>query len=136
MRTRILGSGLLRNERRQTVLIAAALLCLIPASLFAADNPAHGAGASEVLFIAQIIALLVCGRLMGELAQRVGQPPVTGQLIGGILLGPSVLGILFPDFQHLLFPAKPEQKAMIDAVGQLGVLMLLLLTCLLYTSDA
>jgi Kef-type K+ transport system membrane component KefB len=52
---------------------------------------------------------------MGELMQRVGQPPVMGQLIAGILLGPSVLGA-------------PDQKAMIDAVAQLGILLLLLLT--------
>jgi hypothetical protein len=70
-------------------------------------------------FLAQIIALLVCGRLLGELMQRVGQPAVMGQLIAGILLGPSVLGALWPGFQHLLFPTSPEQKAMTDAVAQL-----------------
>jgi Kef-type K+ transport system membrane component KefB len=51
-----------------------------------------------------------------------------GQLIAGILLGPSVLGALWPDLQQAIFPKSPEQKSMIDAVSQLGVLMLLLLT--------
>jgi Kef-type K+ transport system membrane component KefB/nucleotide-binding universal stress UspA family protein len=101
-------------------------LCLIPTSLFAADYAAGGP--SDVIFLMQIVALLVCGRLMGELMQRIGQPPVMGQLIAGILLGPSVFGALFPDLQHSLFPASREQKAMIDAVAQLGILMLLLLT--------
>jgi Kef-type K+ transport system membrane component KefB/nucleotide-binding universal stress UspA family protein len=128
MHTRIFGVSIGGNGRHRTVVITAALLCLIPAALYAADNPSPRGAASEVVFIAQIIALLACGRLMGELAQRVGQPPVMGQLISGILLGPSVLGALFPEFQHMLFPDKPEQKAMIDAVGQLGILMLLLLT--------
>jgi Kef-type K+ transport system membrane component KefB/nucleotide-binding universal stress UspA family protein len=45
-----------------------------------------------------------------------------------VLLGPSVLGAVSPGFEHALFPPVPEQKAMIDAVAQLGVLMLLLLT--------
>ena len=45
-----------------------------------------------------------------------------GQLIAGLLLGPSVLGALLPDFQHALFPAAKEQKAMIDAVAQFGIL--------------
>jgi hypothetical protein len=81
-----------------------------------------------VVFLAQLITLLVCGRVLGELMQRVGQPAVMGQLIAGILLGPSVLGTLWPGFQHFLFPASPEQKAMIDAISQLGILLLLLLT--------
>src|SRR5207253_520198 len=50
------------------------------------------------------------------------------QLIAGVLLGPSVLGELWPDLQHAIFPPDREQKAMIDAVSQLGILMLLLLT--------
>jgi Kef-type K+ transport system membrane component KefB len=65
---------------------------------------------------------------MGELMQRIGQPAVMGQLIAGILLGPSVLGALWPELQHTLFPTRPDQKAMIDAVAQLGILLLLLLT--------
>jgi Kef-type K+ transport system membrane component KefB/nucleotide-binding universal stress UspA family protein len=117
-----------RSTGRRIVrpLLGALALCLVPTSLFAAEGASHGP--SEVIFLAQVIALLVCGRLMGELMQRFGQPAVMGQLIAGILLGPSVLGALFPDLQHSLFPASREQKAMIDAVGQLGILMLLLLT--------
>ena len=85
-------------------------------------------GSSEVVFLFQIMALIFVGRLLGEMFQRMGQPAVTGQLIAGILLGPSVLGVLWPDFQHWLFPPQKEQKAMLDAVSQLGILMLLLLT--------
>src|SRR5436190_11256746 len=86
------------------------------------------AGASEAMLIGQIILLIVVGRLLGEAMLRIGQPAVMGQLIAGILLGPSVLGELWPDMQHAIFPPGPEQKAMIDAVSQLGILMLLLLT--------
>src|SRR5207249_3634481 len=82
----------------------------------------------EVVFLAEIILLLVCGRLLGEAMQRIGQPAVMGQLLAGVLLGPSVLGALAPEFQHGLFPAAPEQSGMIGAVAQLGILMLLLLT--------
>src|SRR6266404_355937 len=95
----------------------------------AAEGAGTGrAGSSEVVFLAQIVLLLVCGRLLGEAMLRIGQPAVMGQLIAGILLGPSVLGALWPDLQHAIFPPGPEQKAMIDAVAQLGILMLLLLT--------
>jgi Kef-type K+ transport system membrane component KefB/nucleotide-binding universal stress UspA family protein len=107
-------------------LLAAVPLCLVAVSVFAAGTTEHGP--SEVIFLFQIIVLLVCGRLMGELMQRIGQPPVMGQLIAGILLGPSALGALWPALQHALFPTSPDQKAMIDAIAQLGILLLLLLT--------
>jgi hypothetical protein len=41
-------------------------------------------GPSEAVFLGQITSLLVCGRLMGELMQRIGQPAVMGQLIVGV----------------------------------------------------
>jgi hypothetical protein len=65
---------------------------------------------------------------MGEVMQRIGQPAVMGQLIAGIVLGPSALGALWPAGQQALFPVGPDQKAMLDAVAQLGILLLLLLT--------
>ncbi len=85
-------------------------------------------GSSEAVFLCEITLLLVFGRLLGEGMLRIGQSAVMGQLIAGILLGPSVFGVLWPDLQHAIFPRGPEQKAMIDAVAQLGILMLLLLT--------
>jgi Kef-type K+ transport system membrane component KefB/nucleotide-binding universal stress UspA family protein len=85
-------------------------------------------GPSEALFIAQIVLLLLTGRLLGEFMQLLGQPGVMGQLLAGILLGPSVFGMLWPQAQHAIFPSGPEQKAMLDAVSHLGILMLLLLT--------
>jgi len=83
---------------------------------------------SEALFIAQIVLLLPVGRLLGEVMQRIGQPAVIGQLIPGIVLGPSVFGTIWPDAQHAIFAGGREQKAMIEAVSDLGILMLLLLT--------
>ena len=59
---------------------------------------------------------------------RIGQPSVMGQLLAGILLGPSVLGWLYPDFQHWLFASSKEQGSMLDAISQVGILLLLLLT--------
>ncbi len=85
-------------------------------------------GPSVAVFLSQIVVLLVMGRIAGELMQRIGQPPVIGQIIAGVLMGPSVLGALAPDLQHHLFPAAPVQKAMLDAVAQLGIFLLLLLT--------
>jgi Kef-type K+ transport system membrane component KefB/nucleotide-binding universal stress UspA family protein len=83
---------------------------------------------SEIILLTQLLALMLLGRLLGEAMQRVGQPSVMGELMGGILLGPSVLGLIWPDFQHWLFPADKDQKAMLDAVSNFGILLLLLLT--------
>jgi len=97
--------------------------------LFAAQGGGTApAGSAEVVFLCEVTLLLAFGRLLGEAMLRIGQPAVMGQLIAGILLGPSVFGVLWPDLQHAVFPRAPEQKAMIDAVAQLGILMLLLLT--------
>jgi Kef-type K+ transport system membrane component KefB/nucleotide-binding universal stress UspA family protein len=85
-------------------------------------------GPSEVIFLAQLITLMLVGRLLGEAMSRIGQPSVMGMLLGGILLGPSVFGVLWPDLQHSIFPTAPEQKAMLDGVSQFGILLLLLLT--------
>jgi Kef-type K+ transport system membrane component KefB/nucleotide-binding universal stress UspA family protein len=85
-------------------------------------------GPSDVVFIAQLLVLMIVGRLLGEAMLRMGQPAVMGQLIAGLLLGPSLFGLVLPDLQHALFPKSPEQKAMIDAIAQFGVLLLLLLT--------
>jgi Kef-type K+ transport system membrane component KefB/nucleotide-binding universal stress UspA family protein len=108
-----------------TAALALALfLCATPA--LAAET--EKAGPSEVIFLCQIILLLSVGRLTGEVMQRMGQPAVMGQLLAGLLLGPSVLGALWPEAQHAIFPANGEQRSMIGAVSQLGILMLLLLT--------
>ena len=103
-----------------------ALVVLASEPAFAAGEAPHGT--SEVIFIGQILALMIVGRLLGEAMQRLGQPAVMGQLIGGLLLGPSLFGLLLPDLQHALFPKSPEQKAMIDAISQFGILLLLLMT--------
>jgi len=84
--------------------------------------------ASVVVFISELVVLLVAGRAAGELAQRIGQPAVIGQIIAGVLLGPSVLGAIAPGLWHSLFPAGAAQHAMLDALAQLGVLLLLLMT--------
>jgi Kef-type K+ transport system membrane component KefB len=94
---------------------------------WAADTPG-GQGASEAVFVVQLVVLMLVGRLLGEALLRLRQPAVMGQLMAGLVLGPSLLGALFPDLQHALFPAAKEQKAMLDGMAQFGVLLILLMT--------
>jgi len=110
---------------RRRILAALATLAVTGTPALAAEGQK---GPSEFLFVVQLALLMLVGRLLGEVMIRLKQPAVMGQLIAGLALGPSLLGALFPDLQHTIFPAAKEQKAMLDAVSQFGVLMLLLLT--------
>ncbi len=83
-------------------------LALLAGPAFAAEEGQKGP--SEVIFIAEILALMIVGRLLGEAMLRMRQPAVMGQLIAGLLLGPSLFGLLAPDFQHALFPEEPRTK--------------------------
>ena len=108
-------------------------LCALLAAFALATGPAFAAGEapkgpSELLFVIQLVVLILVGRLLGEVMLRFKQPAVMGQLIAGLLLGPSLFGAIFPDWQHALFPAAKEQKAMLDGIAQFGILLLLLLT--------
>ena len=113
--------------RRPAAILVALVALLAVAALPALAAEGAKEGGSEAVLVAQIIALVLAGRLLGEAMQRIGQPAVMGQLLAGLLLGPSLFGALWPEAQHALFPAKGEQKAMLDAVSHLGILMLLLL---------
>src|SRR5260370_18041843 len=108
--------------------VAALLLMLVPSPLSAAPAAEPQWASPEAIFLSEIIVLLVCGRLLGEAMQRIGQPAVMGQLISGILLGPSVLGALWPDIHQSLFPPSREQQSMIASVPHLAILFLFLLT--------
>ncbi|MBI1868412.1 MAG: cation:proton antiporter [Methylocystis sp.] len=122
----------LRLARRRAYFWCALILVFSASGLvFSASGARAEEGVqtpSDVVFLAELLALILVGRLLGEAMSRVGQPSVMGQLLAGILLGPSVFGWLWPDLQHWLFPVAKEQKAMIDAISQFGVLLLLLLT--------
>ncbi|HEX2593389.1 MAG TPA: cation:proton antiporter, partial [Rhizomicrobium sp.] len=123
------------QTRQRTVLpvFLGVVFMLLAAGQAWAAAEGHGkasgmGGSGEGTFVAEIVLLLIVGRGLGEVLQRFGQPAIMGQLIGGILLGPSLFGWIWPDAQHMIFSTDPNKKAMIDAVSQLGILMLLLLT--------
>ncbi|HEU5095878.1 MAG TPA: cation:proton antiporter [Reyranella sp.] len=80
------------------------------------------------VFAAELILLLLAGRLLGEGLSRLGQPALFGQLLAGVLLGPSIFGAFFPELRQMLFPDSKTLKSMIDGIAQTGILLLLLLT--------
>jgi hypothetical protein len=100
---------------RPTVWLCAALLLAATAADAAGEKPAHP---SEFIFIVQVVLLITVGRGLGEIMQRIGQPSVIGELLAGLLLGPSLLGWLWPAAQSAIFPPAPEQKALIEGMAQ------------------
>src|SRR6266403_1288490 len=63
-----------------------------------------------VQFFLQLAVILLFCRLVGAIAARLGQPQVVAEMLAGVLLGPSLFGLLLPDAQHWLFPWDTTQK--------------------------
>jgi Kef-type K+ transport system membrane component KefB/nucleotide-binding universal stress UspA family protein len=101
---------------------------MIDLFLFAAQ-PIQPLGHHELLLIlVQLALLLLVARTAGELMQRINLPPVVGELMAGVLLGPSIFGALLPALQHQIFPKDQTQANLLSVVSWLGVLFLLIVT--------
>jgi Kef-type K+ transport system membrane component KefB len=70
-------------------------------------------------FFVAVAAILLFCRLVSWAVSRVGQPPVVGEMIAGVLLGPSLLGIVSPRLEAELFP--PALKPVLYVAGQIGL---------------
>jgi len=81
-----------------------------------------------LVFLLQVGLLLSMALVLGRLAQRLRIPAVVGELCAGLLLGPSVLAHAAPGVSSWLFPHEAAQIHLLDAVGQLGVLLLVGIT--------
>jgi Kef-type K+ transport system membrane component KefB len=73
----------------------------------------------SVAFFLQMFVILGACRVVGFCARKVGQPQVVGEMIAGVLLGPSLFGLLLPEWQQALFP--PETLKTLYVGAQLGV---------------
>jgi Kef-type K+ transport system membrane component KefB len=81
---------------------------------------------NEVLaFFLMVGLLLMCARLSGELFRKLRLPQVMGELIAGILLGPSFLQKVSPEIYHRIFEAAPNAAVAFDGLARLGILLLL-----------
>jgi K+:H+ antiporter len=71
------------------------------------------------ILLLQLVVIIVSSRLVGKLFLRIGQPPVLGEIVAGIVLGPSLLGLLSPKTMAFLFPASSME--MLKLLSQIGV---------------
>jgi Kef-type K+ transport system membrane component KefB len=86
-----------------------------------------GAGTPDPLVhvLGALAAVVVTGRLLGLLFRYVGQPPVIGEVVGGILLGPSLLGRVWPEAAAVVLP--PSVAPFLGVIAQLGVVLYMFL---------
>ena len=75
--------------------------------------------------VIQIAVVLAVARQVGTLFLKIGQPRVNGEMFAGILLGPSLLGWLWPNASQYLFP--PASVEFLNALGQVGVVLFMFL---------
>jgi Kef-type K+ transport system membrane component KefB len=73
------------------------------------------------VLLLQIIVIVAFARLVGALFRRLGQPSVIGEMLAGILLGPSLLGWTLPDLQAWIFPA--DSLGALRLLSQVGVIL-------------
>ncbi len=81
-----------------------------------------------LIFLLQVLLLLALARGVGELLRHWGHPPLVGEILVGVLLGPTSLGRLLPELQASIFPDDAVQQSMLQTVSWFGVLFLLLET--------
>jgi len=81
-----------------------------------------------LVLLLQIALLLLVARAFGELAQRFKQPAVMGEILAGIVLGPSFLSSLVPPLDAWLVPHTATQGYLLEEVGMFGAIFLLLIT--------
>jgi Kef-type K+ transport system membrane component KefB len=80
-----------------------------------------------LLFLVEIVVLFVAARTGGELAARIGIPLHVGELLVGMLLGPSLLGWVWPEAFEALFPPGPEQRSLLELFSWIGIIFLIIL---------
>jgi len=83
-------------------------------------NPAETRSPISILLL-QMVVIIVIARLFGALFRRIGQPPVMGEMVAGIILGPSVLQVFWPQASAFLFPQ--SSMGMLGVLSQLGVVL-------------
>jgi Kef-type K+ transport system membrane component KefB/nucleotide-binding universal stress UspA family protein len=93
------------------------------------NAPFVAASHSDILHLLVTLAvLLATARLLGEISQRLGQPTVIGEILAGVLLGPSVLGLLAPELGAWVVPQTAVEGYLLELVALIGVMLLLIIT--------
>ncbi|MDR0371520.1 MAG: cation:proton antiporter [Prevotellaceae bacterium] len=95
----------------------------VPAGQFQAflDSLAENITAPIALLLLQILAILIVARIFSFIFVKIGQPTVIGEILAGIILGPSLLGVIFPDAYYFLFD--PSSLGNLYILSQIGLVL-------------
>ena len=73
------------------------------------------------ILLAQIVTIILVARFFGWVCRKIGQPTVVGEIIAGIILGPSLVGLYWPEFSAALFPK--ESLGNLQFLSQIGLIL-------------
>lgn len=85
------------------------------------DSMVHNLQHPLAILLAQIVTIILVARLFGWFFRKIGQPSVIGEMIAGIVLGPSLVGMYFPEFSAALFPK--ESLGNLQFLSQIGLIL-------------
>ncbi|MES2680948.1 MAG: cation:proton antiporter [Bacteroidota bacterium] len=85
------------------------------------DTLVHNLTHPLAILLLQIITIIVTARMFGFLFKKIGQPTVIGEIIAGIFLGPSFIGMFFPEFSAFLFPKSSLPN--LQFISQIGLIL-------------
>jgi Kef-type K+ transport system membrane component KefB len=85
------------------------------------DSMNHNLEHPLALLLAQIITIILVARIFGWFFRKIGQQSVVGEMVAGIVLGPSLLGLYFPEYSAMLFPK--ESLGNLQFLSQIGLIL-------------
>lgn len=85
------------------------------------DSLLHNLKHPLAILLLQIITIIIVARFFGWIFRKIGQPSVIGEIIAGIFLGPSLVGMYFPEYSSLLFPT--ESLGNLQFLSQIGLIL-------------
>lgn len=85
------------------------------------DSMSHNLHHPLAILLAQIITIIIVARVFGWIFRKIGQPSVIGEIIAGIFLGPSLVGMYFPEFSAALFPV--ASLGNLQFLSQIGLIL-------------
>ena len=88
-----------------------------------AQTGVHAVEQTLFFTLLQLIVIIIAARLAGEAARRMGQPRAVGEMVAGLVLGPSLFGQLFPGLSDILFHSTSPMP--VSIISQIGLILLM-----------